>query len=272
VNAGDVLTAEFIVTGTGTHTVAAIPMTWVPSHPTAQLKSLSASRNPATLGASPASITAANIGWAGITAVPYVGFGITNFPANYQPPTTISYLTNGTYTYTIPSWAKVVGAKLDLWCVGSGGGGQANYGTLTWWTGGNAGTWAAQTLVCGTDYPTTATSLTVVVGAKGLGAGGYWTNGHPGNISTITWTDPSSTVHTITGNGGAGGGNAGTSGTNGKSPGNSPALGGVTQFGGTAVGGNATGSPPGGGGGGAGPYQTGGDAADGGAWIQARQS
>lgn len=70
-------------------------------------------------------------------------------------------------------------------------------------------------------------------------------------------------------NASAGGGNTGTSGTAGKSPGTITYQS-VVYTGGAAVGTDATGNPPGGAGGGAGPYQTGGDGADGQIWIVAR--
>lgn len=210
-------------------------------------------------GATPTNVANSALAYSG--KVPYFGVGILNVPANYVPPQRYAATVSGPFTFVIPVWARVAGAKLDCWVLGGGGGGQANYGTLTWWTGGNAAVWQNVRLVCGVDYPVGTTTLSGIVGAFGAGAGAYWNNGHAGGDSSLTWND-GTTNHTLTSTGGTGGGNSGTSGSNGRSPGDD-AFEGVIEPGGAAVGGNAKGSAPGGGGGGAGPYQTGGDGADG---------
>jgi hypothetical protein len=267
--AGEVLAIETVQQGTGSVALRS-QSTGVPNHPTALLQNFAASRNP-TGNLTPGSIAAGSVVYS--ANQPWHSATVVAVPAGWQPPQTWDRSTAGTYTYMIPAFAKVVGAKLYLIVLGAGGGGQANYGAFIFFTGGNAGSWNTQTLVCGTDYPTTATSLTVVVGAAGAAAGAYWTNGHAGAASSAQWTDMSSVLQTLSGAGGTGGGNSGTSGSNGKAPSPNPEVyGGVSYFGGTAVGGNQNGSPPGGGGGGAGPYAVGNPGADGAVWIVASQT
>lgn len=239
----------------------------VANHATARPKNYGGSRATAALGAQPTSMAESGMTYSG--TAPMLSIGIAEVPADYHLPELWTQNTAGSNTYTIPVFARTAGATFDVTILGGGGGGQANYGTLTWYTGGNAGQFRTRQLVYGVDIPLGATSFTIYVGAKGESAGAYWNNGHAGESSYLQYNHPTLGTQTLTAPGGAGGGNGGTSGTNGKSPGTTMDTGGQTRFGGGEVGGNATGNPPGGGGGGAGPYQVGGDGAPGAAWVLA---
>jgi hypothetical protein len=122
------------------------------------------------------------------------------------------------------------------------------------------------------------------VGAGGLGGQGSnsgqanYFNGTAGGASTVTWTDPSSVVHTLTGAGGP----LNNQGFSGDQTGHGPSpqtenFAGQLFIGGTDVGANANGSPPGGAGAGGnggfyGFYNNGGNGGDGSVWIIARQT
>lgn len=265
--AGEVYAFEPVVVGSGTVTLMGQVANDIPVHPTVIPKHPSAVRNPATLGTQPSTISAAAVGYGGHQI--FTSFGIGTPPPAFIPPQTTTYLTPGPFSYTIPAFAKIVGAKLDLIGLGGGGAGQGEQG-YNLGQGGFAGTWNNTTLTCGVDYPTTATSLTVAVGAGGAQAIVYFADGNPGSATTFTWTDPSSVVHTLTCAGGTGGHSAGF-GYNGQGSGNHPYLG-TTYPGGADVASGATGSPPGGGGGGAPPFGFGGAGKIGIAYVVARQS
>jgi hypothetical protein len=267
----DLFTLEIVNAGTGTLSVATkqIP---IPNHPTAYPINVAAVRTiSGTGGASPASITDAQITYNGI--LPYINFGIRDVPAGYMPNQIEEYFTDGTYTYTIPDFAKVAGTLLDLVGLGAGGGGGGS-GFFLAGEGGLNGSWNAITLVCGVDYPTTATSLTIVVGNGGHGGGGA--SGLPGGATTIQWTDSSSVVHTLICAGGSQGGVGGfplhDSASQGIGPGDFTWQG-QRYFGGPTTLYTPTAGYPGAGGSGAGPYtDPGATGADGYVSITARQS
>jgi hypothetical protein len=271
VAAGDLFALGIVNAGSGTLSVATkqIP---TPNHPTAYPPNLAAVRTIAsTGGATPASITDSQITYN--STLPYINFGILDVPANYMPNQVDEYVTNGTYTYTIPDFAKVAGTKLDLVGLGAGGGGGGS-GYFLGGEGGLGGTWNAITLVCGVDYPTTATSLTIVVGNGGPGGPGG--NGTNGDATTISWTDPSSVAHTLTCAGGQAGLVGGFSNHGGASQGIGPGdftWQGQQYFGGPTTLYTPYAGYPGAGGSGAGPYaDPGADGADGYVSITARQT
>ncbi|MGC5248913.1 hypothetical protein ACPXB3_18535, partial [Gordonia sp. DT219] len=192
------------------------------------------------------------------------------FPAT--APASATYPTPGTYSYAIPPWCRYIAyAALGA----GGGGGRHNAFSAFTGRGGAAGTWTTGILERGVDFPWTATTITITIGAKGVGGG---LNGTAGGDTTITI--PGGSVLTATG--GAGGlGNQAGSPTSGGSPGNAT-VDGQTYVGGTGgASGSGTSSPgagvaPGAGGGGGGGglvngQQNGADGADGRAWIRARQ-
>lgn len=251
VNPGDVLAFEPIVTGSGTLTLPSQTMTNLPNHPNAVPKHYAASRNPATLGASPSSIAAASVSYGGNQ--PWWNVGITNVPANYQPPQLNEFNSPGAYTYTLPSWLTD-GDIITVAVLGAGGGGQSGgYGASG--SGGGAGQWMTASLVYnsdpnGTGYPIipgTTTTFSGTVGAGGSGGGNPWLlqPGQAGSASTVTGTG----ITTLTAAAGLGGGNGYTgSGTGGQGAG-SQTVNGYTFVGGGAVGTNSSASNPGGGGG-----------------------
>jgi hypothetical protein len=267
----DLLMFEIVNAGTGTLSVGTKQVP-VPNHPSEYPPNFAATRTIAgTGGASPASINDSQITYNGI--VPYINFGILDVPAGYMPNEVTEYLTDGTYTYTIPAFARVAGTKLDLVGLGAGGGGGGS-GYFLSGEGGLGGAWNAITLVCGVDYPTTATTLTIVVGNGGNGGGG--TGGAPGGATTITWTDPSAVVHVLTCAGGQQGGVGGLSNHGGAAQGIGPGdftWQGQQYFGGPTTLYTLDPGYPGAGGSGAGPYANPGSrGADGYVSITARQT
>ena len=184
----------------------------------------------------------------------------------YAPQTT-NYPDVGTFQFLLPAWAVYV----DLIGIGGGGAGQgellANEGV-----GGAAGSWNATVLTVGntgTDIPAGAI-ITVTVGSGGSGPTPYFTDGNSGTATTFSWTDASSTPHTLTCAGGAGGSGIGFY-YFGHSPGNETHNG-VTYVGGAVAGQGDAGNAPGGGGGGAPFFLFGGAGGNGGGWIVARAS
>jgi hypothetical protein len=266
--AGEVLALESIVVGSGSVALRS-QSTGVPNHPTALLQNFAASRNP-TGNLTPATIAAGAVAYS--ANQPWHSATVLAVPPGWQPPTTTTFLAgHGTYTYNIPTWAQVAGAKLDLIAVGSGRGGQGEYGTGFSAQGGNPGVFATFRAIYGTDIPGGTTQLTVVIPPGGAGTTSFFSEGGNGASATIAIAGGGATLLTAAG----GTADAGTIGT-GPGPvgtsGNNETFHGYTAFGGTNVGSNAAGSPPGGGGGGCFPYTTNsGHGADGGAWITASQ-
>lgn len=259
---GDVILVEYQIIGSGTLTLAGLGQSWQTNHPTANTQQSAFTRSTGASGPTTLSSSFTNTG-----NTPYIGLGVSNVPANYQPPETTQFTASG--TFTVPSW-QVAGDKLD-WIplgAGGGGGGSIGYGTGA---GGSPGVWGGTTLVCGTDY-VAGTVFTVTLGTGG-GGGGYGSSGSDGGSTTISWTDPSSTARTITVAGGLAGGSFGgyaPYGGTGEGPGNHT-YNGILYTGGANVGFNSAGSPPGGGGGGAFSWTFGASGANGGAWAVARQ-
>ncbi|ASR85228.1 minor tail protein [Mycobacterium phage SirPhilip] len=265
---GDVLVAEFVVVGSGTYLVAGMPSTWVPPHPTALPKRLGGQRSSPSV-ASPPTILAASVPYTAV--VPWVGFGISNVPPGYEPPTTTEYNGAQTVTYQVPLWANYV----DVIAIGGGGAGGSSVGPTTG-QGGNHGEWVTATLVRGVDFPVDATTIAVTVGKGGSGSP-YLSWGANGAATVITYTDPGGVVRTLSAAGGPGGG-AGPAhnpanpngGTNGNGSPNFTYRG-ITYFGGNDVT-YAGGSAPGGGGAGGFVYLPGSPGGSGAAYLVARQS
>lgn len=268
---GDLLMLEIVNAGSGTLSVGTKQVPVI-NHPTEYPPNFAATRTIAgTGGSSPTSITDSQITYNAV--VPYINFGIADVPADYMPNEVEEYVTDGPFTYTIPAFARVAGTKLDLVGLGAGGGGGGS-GFFLGGEGGLGGAWNAITLVCGVDYPTTATSLSIVVGNGG--AGGPGGNGTNGGATTISWTDPSSVAHTLTCAGGQAGLVGGFSNHGGASQGIGPGdftWQGQQYFGGPTTLYTAFAGYPGAGGSGAGPYaDPGADGADGYVSITARQT
>ena len=97
--------------------------------------------------------------------VPWFGLG-GSAGSGAMVPTTTPYIGQGTYTYTIPTWAN----HLDLIPLGAGGAGQGG-GFVTASTGGYPGSFNPQTVTLGNQIPRSTTQLTIVVGAGGAEGG-----------------------------------------------------------------------------------------------------
>lgn len=260
-NASEVLVVEYIVTGTGTVTIAGLPMAWqTDNHPTATTARTGATRN--TGGGTP---TLSNTGFNFSGNTPYTGLGRATVPADYVPPQVDTFPNSGAYSYPLPGWLQV-GDLVDYGALGSGGGGGAGgYGLPN--AGGNAGNWQSGTLVVGTHVAPGATITGSVGGAAGGGINPFTLDaGDNGNSTTIVVPG----FGTITATGGTGGGRSGTSGVTGKAAGNRT-VGDFTMFGGGAAGQNQSGNPPGGGGG-SGYPASGFASGKGKVWFRARQA
>ncbi len=117
----------------------------------------------------------------------------------------------GSYSYRIPDWCD----RLDIVCVGGGGGGEGG-GLLVTGAGGDAASWAYQTVIRGTDIPWDTYYIKGVVGEGGRGGRGididwnwddfsqdYWggVDGEDGENTTAV----ASGMATVESAGGAGG-------------------------------------------------------------------
>ena len=269
---GDVIGIGLRVEGAGTHKLGAKSAPWLPAHPTV------VPAKPAATRTGSGNLAFGSITYA--TDIPWFGIGIVqgDTPPLFYTPRTTAYSSPGSFTYTIPSWAKFV----DVTLVGAGGGGcRGNAGAALHGEGGEAGSWLSETLERGVDFPVGATSLTIVVGAGGgKGDDDHW----PGYGGAASYRAAiASGKAQITAAGGAGGDGFGldTNYIQGDSPGNHT-YGGTTFIGGARSPSNAASeggygrSPGGGGGGGAGGWfglaWDGGAGGNGGAWVTARQS
>src|SRR5699024_2053158 len=195
---GDIIGAEFVVVGSGTHSIAARSMQWMKNHPSSKLKRLGWTRTPGAQ--SPSSIASGSIDFNSPT--PWMAVGISELAENYRSNTTAEYRDPTSYTYTMPGWAKE-GDEVDLIAVGGGGAGQGEQG-YNMGQGGDAGTWGSRTLVVGTDIAPGAT-FNITVGAGGPKQIMYFQNGDPGEDSTISYTDMNNQTQTVIGHGGEGG-------------------------------------------------------------------
>jgi hypothetical protein len=198
------------------------------------------------------------------------GTGTTPHP----PETTPFTMGGGTYPWPIPDWCNFI----DLFLLGAGGGGAAGV-ALANGDGGLGGQWNTVTIDRSSDLPETTKTITITIGAGGKcgagekgGAGGK--GGAPGTDGGPT-TAAAAAMPTQTALGGGAGANSGSSTGKGPSPASTtdsntgetfPAGGDQTTLGGP-------GNPFGGGGGGGLIIEgSGGDGADGAAWVVARQN
>ena len=153
---------------------------------------------------------------------------------------TVSYTSNGSYTFKVPS--GVTSLTIQAW--GAGGGGGAGSGSTGVGGAGGGGGFTQDTITV-----TGGTSLTVSVGSGGAAATNSSAAGNGGGFSAV---QNGATYLIQAGGGGGGGGAEGTTGSGGAGG----AGGGTTGVSGTAGGGTATT----GGGGGDGTASTGGTA------------
>lgn len=267
---GDVIGIALRVEGAGTHKLGAKSAPWLPAHPTVVPAKPAATRT-----------GSGNVAFGSITYstdIPWFGIGIVqgDTPPLFFTPRTTTYSEPGSFTYSIPSWAN----ELDVTLVGAGGGGCGGNAAISLHgEGGDAGSWASETLVRGVDFPVGATSLTITVGAGGSG-GSVEDAGGAGGASSRAAIASGKAVFTAAGGEGGDGFGLGAY-VEGDSPGNHT-YGGTTFTGGgkaasnSASAGQSGRSPGGGGGGGAGGYfgiaWPGGAGGRGGAWVTARQS
>ncbi|QBJ00220.1 minor tail protein [Mycobacterium phage Pharaoh] len=167
---GDVLAIAFRVAGTGTHQIAGRYVGWQPADPSQTPQRPSAVRT----GVGDLAFSAIN--YSGDIPVAALGIVDGDVAPPYFAPRTYTYGKAGSYNFEFPSWAN----KIDVVLCGAGSGGVGgNGGTGEPGYGGLAGSWFAETLVRGVDFPVNATSLTINVGAGGYG-GGKESRGGPG--------------------------------------------------------------------------------------------
>jgi hypothetical protein len=189
----------------------------------------------------------------------------TGTPPPHAPETTPFTMGAGSYPWPIPDWANFV----DLFLLGAGGGGSGGQ-LLTNGDGGLGGQWNTVTLHLGVDVPETTKTITITVGLGGKG-------GTPlvaGTAGEATTADAAG-MTTQTALGGAGGANPGSETGKGPSPASmtDTSTGDVFKAGDDQTTAGGKGIPFGGGGGGGTiDIGSGGDGADGAAWIVARQS
>lgn len=268
VEAGDVLAFEAVFTGGGSLKMPVYNTLFnaITPHSSAIPKTFAGFRN-STGSLSPSSIAAGSISYSNTPTIPFFAVGVTAVAANYQPPVPTPFLTSGSHTYPIPAW-MIAGDCLDVVLLGGGGGGaSSNFGNAP---GGDAGSWQTKTLVCGTDFPVGATTISVTVGAGGTHPGALQLAGNAGGNSSVTWTDPAAAPHTTTATGGAGGpAGSFSAATTGEGAGRQTFQG-KTYFGGGSTS-AANGLAPGGGGAGAQAYQLGYNGAPGAVWVTTRQ-
>jgi hypothetical protein len=249
VNASDQLLLEIVNGGTNALTVVS-KTTGAPNNTNEVIQNVGFSRATSAGGNSPTSLTSAQGSYSG--TVPYAVIGIANVPADYHPPADQTF--PSATTFTAPSWLRT-GDAIDWIVLAGGGGGQGEQG-YNQGRGGNAGSWAEATLICGTDF-VAGTVFTVTPGGGGFGITGYFASGGNGGNSTVTWTDPLGTARSIVAVGGAGGGTVGNTNTATQYDGDPagtvtfPTSGGLTYFGGAECSAGVNGNYPGGGGGGA---------------------
>lgn len=251
---GDVLGVAWRVTGSGTHTIAAIPASGMPQHPTIHPKT------PASTRTGVGALAFASTAYA--TTIPWFGIGIItgDAPAPYYAPRQTIY--GASDTYTIPAEFRVQGNILDIVAIGSGSGGDGSIAYVPA-PSGLPGQWAARRYVYGVDIPMGTTSLAISIGPRGTGGvGSFGGIGTDGAATTVSAPG----MATLTAPGGSG---------QAASPNNTAAgtydFQGTTYQGGAATGLGSVGNTPGGGGGGGLPYLSGKDGANGGAWITVHQ-
>jgi hypothetical protein len=173
----------------------------------------------------------------------------TSLATSYQGPVGDSWLTSGTYTFTLPSWIAS-GDLVDIIALGAGAGSEGSQPIFDS-QGGMPGTWVATTKVFGTDISGSATALNITVGVGGVAgaAGGFGTAGGPGGnggASSVSATGMADVMAA----GGQGGGQSGNSrDVTGGGPG-TMIFNGAPYFGGHDVVAGQSGSIPGGGAGG----------------------
>lgn len=115
--AGQVLAVEFqAVSSTGNPAYVYGQNTGVPNRTSALMQNVGGSRT--APGSSVPTGNIASTGFAFTPGAPYVALEATDLPPDYEPPTTYSYFTPGTYTLPVPAWANYI----DRIVVGSGGG------------------------------------------------------------------------------------------------------------------------------------------------------
>jgi hypothetical protein len=270
VNSGDVLGIAWRVVGSGTHSIAGVPIAGLPAHPNIHPK------KPASVRTGSGALTFAATSYTANT-VPWFGIGIVegDTPPPYFAPRSTDLVTPGPVTWPIPTFANYV----DVILIGGGGGGfGGNPAVFLNGEGGDAGQWEAETLVRGVDFPAGATSLDFIIG----GGGNHGNVNGPGSSGSPTVRNaiPSGKA-ALTALGGPRGDHQNSYADDGDSPGDFT-YNGITYQGG--AGGNAVGgkrgnpgtAPGGGGGGGSGGTWgvafDGGNGARGAAYIVARQS
>lgn len=264
VQASDQLVIEFANNSATNALTTVFKATAIPNNTNDIVQNTGWTRAISAGGVSPASLTSAQGSYSG--NVPYMMIGITNVPANYQPPQQTPYLASGSYAWAAPTWQSN-GDIVELVGCGAGGGGGGSF-NFVGGQGGRKGIWNSVKLIVGTDIKL-GSSVGIVIGTEGSGGSSILGDGTAGTSTTFVYQDPAGGFHTLTCAGGAGGANGGND-LNGESSGNYT-FDNLPYFGGAAVGSNAHGNVPGGGGGGGFSYTAGATGSDGSGWVLAKQ-
>lgn len=119
VTPGQIYAVEMVTTGSGTYILYGNAVLSAITNSAVFPTTLGASRNPATLGTSPTSLTSAQITpGGGANIAPLFGLGAAAAPTSYAP-TYLNFTSPGSASVTAPAWAKYV----DRIVLGAGGGG-----------------------------------------------------------------------------------------------------------------------------------------------------
>jgi hypothetical protein len=142
---GEVYAVAWRVQGTGTYQIGGKQGTWIPAHPSLHPAKMAATRTGVGNLAFGSIVYSGDVAWFGI------GIAEGDVPEAYFSPRTTTFSNPDTTTpYVIPDWATYV----DVILLGGGGSGDrgdpfiGGYGER-----GGAGSWSAETLVRGVDFP-----------------------------------------------------------------------------------------------------------------------
>jgi CubicO group peptidase (beta-lactamase class C family) len=149
----------------------------IPNNPNSIPPNVGASRSTSsTGGVSPTTLTASQLSYGG--TCPFACVSVSALPAAYQPPSQTVFNAAGIFSLTLPTWL-LSGDYVDSVLLPGGGAGGWGDGTSSAFNngqGGNCGVWQKNTYTYGTDFPTSVTELTVIVGSGGCAPSGSGTD------------------------------------------------------------------------------------------------
>ena len=216
----DVFAVEMVIVGTGTYNLAGLTLNHA-SYPGVLPPYMAAYRGNGTTVPSPPEelIPGTHFFYQTPTKVPWFSLTGSSGATTYAPQQA-PFITAGSFTYTIPTWAQFIDYAI---CPGGGGGGG---GVNAWGNGGSSGNWIYGTLQVGgingppKSTPLSPSQITGVVGGGGapgsseyylrnhteyLNLGGsqsgtdasvnYAAGGGSGGASSIAFTSPSGAIN-----------------------------------------------------------------------------